>query len=149
MQSHPTSPDSTSTPVQPPLATVIATWLILGVKCNGDGDTPLHVALKFEGAYPPPHRREAPVDTQTNAGDLPINLVAESGKVHVIEMLGVVADPCAWDIYGNGLRPIHVTYIHSHMDAVKVLVEDGAADRTCDAYCINLRQLWAVSQNCL
>ncbi|KAJ1553782.1 hypothetical protein HK405_006897, partial [Cladochytrium tenue] len=140
--------------------------MILGVKCNGDGDKPLHVALKFEGAgavakllslvarvdidnkvqqHTIHLEAAAPVDSWANAGDLQIHLTAESGNVHVIQMLlGVAADPCAWDVAnGNSLRPIHVAYIHSHMDAVKVLLEDGAADWTCDADRINLCQLWA------
>ncbi|KAJ1548584.1 hypothetical protein HK405_002323, partial [Cladochytrium tenue] len=58
-----------------------------------------------------------------------------NGNEHVIRMLlEAAADPRAWDVANaDGLRPVHAAYIHRPMDAVKILLEDGAADPACNA----------------
>ncbi|KAJ1563452.1 hypothetical protein HK405_001982 [Cladochytrium tenue] len=88
MQSRPTSPDD----VNAGTTTVrdCHCYLIYpGVKCNGDGDTPLHVALKFKGAGAVAKLLSlvARVDIANKAQQHPIHLEAAHMKLNAIHLL--------------------------------------------------------------
>ncbi|KAJ1562103.1 hypothetical protein HK405_015864 [Cladochytrium tenue] len=118
----------------------VAQLLSLGARvdvANKAQQHPIHLAVEYGklDAVRLLIEAGAPIDTRTNAGDLPIHLAAKNGRESVIQvLLAAAADPRVWDVANaDGLRPVHAAHICGYMGAVKVLLEDGAADPACDA----------------